>query len=1333
MTISRTQFCVNLLSEFFKPAGYLTPKSQLVTDTNRPLLNIRINQGFKINDTGNLELELIGINYIPGRNLFSQDCFEFNCFQEEGLRDSYINIGTDICLVQTSKDNPYMTPEQRLELGTTCFIDDFNKARYFIRGTSDIFGYVYVADIGIINPISGFFTILDSNVPFYSSNKPGSLFAKSLRKLPVGIKAAIIKRVSVSSQETIGAVFGQLEQEFYFPHSTLKANRSFTYEGQKIKLEDLSINLLLMSSFNRFELKDNQIIYRNINYSSPEIENIITQSGRTFLNLINNFPSSQQGSVPKYITSYLNNESQYNNLADPDYSNLITDCFDVNCFEPGCFERIINNSLIERTIDNRSIAWLIQFLIAYSINYNQNIDNSILTIIRYLRRQKDPKTKLYYKGWDQKEVGCIELTTEDLVELSIENQSNICLEENLSDITTFYNQSLDLNTEILTSTNVAIFMALLKAFEITQNFDYIIEADELYNSINKYLVNDSNLLQHSTLITNTSIESATYQLILNLITEEYQSLTELIAFFKARLFASPLPEPNFIQVGTEDVLVDSERVYITNKELINSDDDNFLFTPTEFDNITTFEDIFKYNYLAYSSFNYLNQKISIPFLATIQNKYNLIENNIINDRSGTSLIFSIGCLINNESFLNFNNIHFNSLLDFNNYRFQKELIFNNMLHNIPKDYNWFNPQALNKSTHIGALLYSYSKSLARTNAEYENIKRSISIEELYGKLLNFKAEDYSLTRFIKESDSLLRTRIKNEIFNRGITKENIVNKLNLFNTEVSIKDNFPAILSFEASNNNLFSNNWGLGYLQGGNTYNTNIVTFNFSQPVESDVYEEIQKMKPAGIKLDIIEVYSFNIAPKIEGGTSVIFTSFNGGCDNLELSTGGDILLESQNKICLEDEETVITEVVLSNPVLPSLNEPIVEDDPNSCDCESLRGYISINNIATELRNLRTIPLTGLYDVNATNGTTEPCDLAIKTFNNNSTLQYLEIFNLPLPTDLINPPTIKGVYYIIDSVETGQLFTFINKSNNQQSTDNIVYREGIGGDISISLPTTNNIDVKQTTNYLLVYDKTNNTFTSINKITLELIVIPFTPEIAVNNYKLINLDSDSIGIYSVSSTDNLIYTSVWFEGNLNITNGNIIPVNESYRAIYFNTNTGLKLLLETTSTNIYSTPDFDELDSIETTLSTNTVPDEIIHHKDKNYFSVVNFNNPFSTHTIYQNNQDIIRLHSNDTVLTTLDYGPPSLDTFTFYNIDKIIPLENYFFLPGSNKAYSFSSNKLEFINDLICTSDSNKIPSGYTIQSIGKYSGGVLVMAVNLITEEWIRLFISIVNKEC
>jgi hypothetical protein len=255
-----SQFCINLIPEFFKPAGPILEKTQLSNENNRGLLQAKIIGGFRKNDFGKVEIELEGVILQPGKNLFRQDCFEFNCFQEEGIF-TYIKNISNVCLVEQGNNlpNKLMTLKERTLLNKPCSIDDLGNATYFITGTRDTNNYVYVADIGTVNLTSGVVSIIDQNVPFYSADKQNSLFALSVQKISSGVKVAIIKRVSKNTIDILGTVYGELDNEFYFPHTTLIKNRKYTAKGQKLNLENLSINLLMLTSFKKFEVLDIEV------------------------------------------------------------------------------------------------------------------------------------------------------------------------------------------------------------------------------------------------------------------------------------------------------------------------------------------------------------------------------------------------------------------------------------------------------------------------------------------------------------------------------------------------------------------------------------------------------------------------------------------------------------------------------------------------------------------------------------------------------------------------------------------------------------------------------------------------------------------------------------------------------------------------------------------------------------------------------------------------------------------------------------------------------------------------------------------------------------------
>jgi len=1345
MVISQTQFCVNLLSEYFNPGGPINTKSQLSDDTRRPLFSAKIIDGFRRTSISNVEVELAGIVDQKGDNLFSAECFSFNCFQESGLETSIPNV-SDICIVDTGTETRYMDKDERDQGGYSCFVNSFGKEQYFIRGTLDKNDAVYVADFGIVNPIFGNQVIIESNVPFFFKKKVGSLFARTIRPIPAGIRVVTIKRVTDFGIEVIGSVYGQLAEEFYFPHNILVPGRSFTFDDQKIDLENLAINLLLLTSFKRFQARTNQFIYRNNNYSSPEIENIINSSASTLISLINQDADVPQlGTIPKTISSYINNQSQYNSDADNLYLQEVLSCFEPSCFEDFCFQGLVNRSLIERSISNRALAWVVLFLVSYNINYSTDVADSVETILSYILTQRNETNRLFYDGWNQVEEECVELALEDDNELLLEDGDFLCLEGPVDEVANTYDTALDRDESILTSTNVAIFMALLKGFELTQNFKYLSLACDLHTSIEKYLLNSNGLYNHSLTVKNPTIESVSYQLQVVQILQDFKNVNTVINFFKARLVAPPIAQLEPVMVGVDDVLVGTELVYID--AILNqadADSDNNLFTPTADDTITSLDDIFKYNYLSFSGLINLNDSILINFLSTIRQKYRQIEDGVIDNRVDSALIFSIGCIINNQSYLTFDNSKFNTLIDFYNLKFQKEAIFNNMLNSLPINFGWFNEEAISKRSHVGAMLYAKAGELAVVNTHYEYLQRISSLDNLYGLLLNNRADDFGLVRFDKETDTSLRNRIKTELYKRASNIVAFQEKLVQLNSEAIINDNYKASLAAEDFEDSLFSTKWGEGYLPGPDLVNTNIFTVQLSQPLEVDVKEELDRIKPAGMKLQVVETFTFRVGAEIGEGTAINIVDVAGGCDGIDTEANNDVVTEGGEDICLEDDESVILPFTPTPPVLPPLDNPPPTE--LTCECLSLRGYITIDTLATEVRNMRTVDIVGTddgFDVNATNETVEPCDLAIKNKTDNSVLDYIQATISPLPFEVITPqaPDFETLYrvdrVVIDNGST-DIFTFTFKDGAQGNVL-IIYKEDGGPSPSQqNLPIAldgNFYDVVQTDNYLIIVS--NLSVYAVNKLTLNLTTVTTGFPVEINNSRVIPATNDRVFIYSNNASDNLVHHYYWEEASPSTLTsiGTLGTGNPFSTTIYFNTPTGIKRLdqslgaMELLTVNTFG---------VDATLENNLSPlggDVALYAKHINgfnYFVTVSEQSPFNVVNVYQEKDGIVQFLYTDSALGDLSYLAPPFNT-NYYMTGELMQLGDFILMTGSNRAYSLSNQSLGTINSFICNTDATTLAPSFTIQAIAVDNAGAITTLVDLITGQWARYSLTQVNKVC
>lgn len=952
--INKINFCADLVLEHFNPAGPINQLSQNIKDDNRPYIKGVISQGFEIDYSGVVRVDLKGLvsstNKINKRESFSFECFEPSCF-EATLVETEVNI-SNICkqTVEITKETkletrtrvlqkevreegvvvqPEITEEFEVPITTetlkvlrnpealtevrkypavepyvlnipsteikirpftfssdnklnVCDLFPNEKPIYYARGAQDIEDNLYFADYGYIDPTTKDFILVDKNIPFSSSQLENTFTSKSIEPIPKGIKYVKIHKLEQGKLNFIGIVYGQLTDNFYFPQQKLVYKKDLF--NQSITLEDLSLNLLLFMEVNYSDNLNNSktLLYRNQNFSNSEIESTIVNSFETLSNLLNSDnQTSLYNSIPNKFNSYSKTDSEYNSLADSDYLELPQDCFSTDCFDADCFKAFDKSKiLINRSVKNKSIAWAIIAFSSYIVNYNKVVyKNTVKSLISYLLSQKDSSTGLFYLGW-------------------IDSNSKAS-----------YSDSLILDSNIDTSTNLTIFLALLKVFEVTQDFSYLLEASFLKSKISNYLFNSNHTFKHSLNNEKESIESSTYGLMYLYIIKDYKKLKPSVQFLNNNLF---LVEPiNLVNKVFNDLdqVKDKDNFVLDNILKGNESEFNQLFKKTPNDTYDSDTETLKINYLAYSSIKLINDLIDTSLLNTL-NKYSLkVEERIQYKRRDATLLFATSCLIFNKSFLEFSSNKFESLIDLNNLEFSKEYIFNKLIKNIPVDYSWIKKDVLNKESNIGQLLYSVAIEQSINKSKKGFISRMSSLEYLYGDMLNQKAADVGVAREVKESDESLRLKIIRKINYIGNTKNQIEEQVSFYDTKISIKDNYKMVQAFVSNEAVNFSYNWGEGFLSGTEKANNLIYTINVYQPLEEDVSNFLKTLLPAGIKANINEVFNFNI-----GDSSVGFklAEEDAGCPNIKLENNSNLALEGLGRICLEDEDSIIEQPIV-------------------------------------------------------------------------------------------------------------------------------------------------------------------------------------------------------------------------------------------------------------------------------------------------------------------------------------------------------------------------------------------------------------------------------------
>lgn len=900
MSITQSQFISKSFDEFYKVGGSFTNLESSSNDLYRQILQAEITEGYSIKDISQLSISLYNISLQSSRNVFTQECFEYNClledgsviksFEEEGLITTKSTVSS-ICYTEweyngTTKYDFIDKKKHPLLSNAKCYevVEEGKtvvKKKYLVRGTKDINGHIYLADIGYISAGTNEFVLVEENVPFYRRGMDNTLTARSISRMPVGIKVVKIKKVTPFNARPIGIVYGRLNNPIYLPHLEIKPNRELKSKDQNILVEELALSYLLLSSLRINNSLTNTTIYRNNNYSVPVVESSIHLFADTlikFSNLVVDSDLPLNSSIPKYINNFNLEINRFNNSEEEFERTKSFPCFEEECFEEECFKESKNNLLPIRDIDNRAICWCILFLCNYKILYSQSeeVIVAIENLNEYLEQQTSSRG-LLYKGW-------IDTNPEE-----------------------YYTKALEKDEEESSSTNSIYLISLLKSFELTQDISYIKKAVDVENAIYKYFVTSQNLFSTSFQIKTASLESVTYQLLLSKATNNYQHLDSIIKYLNLRF------EKGSSKIKTEDIITTNNKAEVFSKDnqFININDpsiilnrsDTSLFAPEDIDNINNKSTIAKYNYLIYSIIKELNIEPEIK--ESLKERNRRLLKRVAKYRKQGTLIFLSSVAHNHQSFLSIESSKINTSYLLETYKYLKETTFLEILKNIPQDYGWFNPKILNINSELGKFLYSISTMIAEVKTYLVYLKDIEILKNQQGEVLNRKALELGIVRDRKESDTDLKNRIIEKVNTEKKNLELIRSSLSYLGTKINTsKENHKSILHTEGTIEDTkeeSNSKWGIGLLAGKKIASSNITTFVINQPIEEVAIKEIEALRPIGTKIDLVENLSFEIASNLNYNTYVRVIEVDSPCSKLTTEDKLNITTEDgASELCI-------------------------------------------------------------------------------------------------------------------------------------------------------------------------------------------------------------------------------------------------------------------------------------------------------------------------------------------------------------------------------------------------------------------------------------------------
>jgi len=714
---------------------------------------------------GVVEFNLSNIDF-PFKDYIQPNCVDGSCIKRQGIWTTAI------------------VTEEEITLNGFTY--------YWVTGPVDKDGGVWITDVG-------FFGIRDLSINIVETNQPISSDAKYISRTPIpaGIKFAFIKRVTRFRVENIHNIIGTRDSLIRSSKGNLL---TYTYEDQKLSLRDLSLGLL--SLLDETYVDNNpclQIIGRPD--SDAKISALLKSTNSKIYKLLEPTPTERQNSVIHNLTTYIKPSDIFGFDAENLYKNPVIIPVDRRCLGEDCIADKEIRTLINREVNNESIAWLIIYSTEYiRITQDRTIEASLLKLMSYLVTQMDIRG-FVYKGWQD-------------------------------------SAPISQSTKILSTSievNVVSFIAFLKAFELTQEDIYLDKAMQVKDYVmNNFYIQKTKLFKGESAYPN--IKSLTYGLLFSEVSERKDISQSILSYLSSRTAnTGAISQEEVIDDG-EEVLNQSETVWNFNLSETNSifhyfPDENYSFLESEILNSILI------NLIRDSSVN-------IPFVIT--NRIDFLLN------SKSVSLFKLSLSLKSTSALS--RIKSNQIRYINSLEFSRSRLYSIAKFFYPSNYSWGSEQGQSSNGSLGKLIQSlvrpaallYSFTLRRLNSNLLSRAEGFDLDSL-------SRNEYLSPRRYRESDSQLRERIRINI-SRQLDKSNkpaLVARLARLSLISNIFEKYRRTTTFNDTYRNLSPVNES--YLSGA-LETTAVVDVTIFENITKVIEEEVKVCTPAGVQTRIIQ-----------------------------------------------------------------------------------------------------------------------------------------------------------------------------------------------------------------------------------------------------------------------------------------------------------------------------------------------------------------------------------------------------------------------------------------------------------------------------------------------
>ena len=721
-------------------------------------------------------------------------------------------------------------------------VNNNNITEYWIEGSLDTEGNLWVLDLGIINQATGDFIIKDKAV-FISNN--GEF--KSNITLSESTKVAILKKVNYTTELTILHYIGQYKSQQRLSRTKVGYLLKYNAIDQQTDLELLSLSLLSLLFSTYKHIESNTTIYYTkgeLDYKTKQIieDNLSVLSGLLDLKST----SKRINSIPKTLTTYIDSNLLYE---DSIYLNNLVSCVDDDYIESACLESKEVYLTSSKEVSTKAVAWFYILIYTYTLYFNNNKYTYLLDLLAYyLENQINNKYNLPSQGWTHANV-------------------------------------LDNSTEILNynlSTAVITYIVFLKHYDYTNNSHYLELATNVEEAIWNNLYNFK-----SKLFTNNSVEELAYGLLFSNLSNKVDVVENILTYIENNLTT----DYGLIKESINGInIVNLNKLSAVNLELNPSNLNFTTLTNPEINllNISKVNLLLTYSIQLSQSNNYFTSIKLKNYVNVFLDTLNKVEK--------TNILPYICACISNTSLFNLEVISKGDYYLTSNLSFERSLVLNKLL-DLPTEFGWFTKKALQLTGNVYKLFNTLSKSLTTFSVVSKDIINNNNLSSLKGFRLSNYLSSFKMFRLPQELDSevikyyvsiLAGEEDKN-------TKSGINKRLSRYNIISLFSETYNKILKINSIKNDT---KLGQDYLIGNQYASTNIVEITSLQPLNSNLVTELRNALPIATKCLLNEVIllEYNLDTSF-----CVQNSINNSFLLLESNELDYLLLEDGSKIIVE------------------------------------------------------------------------------------------------------------------------------------------------------------------------------------------------------------------------------------------------------------------------------------------------------------------------------------------------------------------------------------------------------------------------------------------------